>query len=155
MTLSIALVLSVVLLALVTSDSTAKAEPAGRRFFADTGVVTLGPDQFLRVSLAGDFNDDGAIDAADYVFRRIGYIEQGNIYRVASQVTTPRMRLSPGEAASIDIYQDGFNAVRCIVVGNLLRTDAARVRVTAQIINMSTGEVTSHIIMANTEGDFH
>jgi hypothetical protein len=28
-------------------------------------------------------------------------------------------------------------------------------QVTASIINTLTGETTSHIIMANTEGDFH
>ena len=71
----------------------------------DTGIITLGPDQFLRVSLAGDFDGDSDVDGADFVFRRIGYLEQGNIYRVASQVTSPRMRLSQGEAASIDISQ--------------------------------------------------
>jgi hypothetical protein len=42
-------------------------------------------------------------------------------------------------------------------VGILLSLTILAIHVTdtAQIINTSTGEVTSHVIMANTEGDFH
>jgi hypothetical protein len=133
------------LLLLVAFASTAEAQQ-GRRLTADTGLITLGPDQFLRVALTGDFNGDGDVSGVDYVFRRIGYIEQGNVYRVASQATTPRMRLNEGEAASIDISQAGFNAVRCIVAGNFIGTDASRARVTVQIINRNTNQVDSILI---------
>jgi hypothetical protein len=144
--------LSVVLITLMISDS-AVAQTASRRLFADTGVITLGPNQVLRLTVAaGDVNGDDDIRVR---FRRTGYIEQDNLYKVASQSTSAQITLAPGEAASIDITQGAFKAVRGVVMGNLIGTDAARARVTAQIINTSTGEVTSNIIMANTEGDFH
>lgn len=145
-TLSLALTLSV-LLSLMSSDSTAQAQKKGTRVRFDTGVVTLGPDQLLRVAIAGDFNEDGDVDGADFlVFKRMGYIEQGNIYRVASQVTTDPIRLGQGEAASIDINQGEFNAVRCLVAGNFIGTDLSSARVTVQIINRTTNQVDSVLI---------
>jgi hypothetical protein len=139
-TLSITLVLSFVLLSLMSSDSTAKAQPEGRRLSFDTGILTLNsPDQVLRVTINwGDGNAPGAVR-----FRRMGYIEQGNLYRVASQVTTDPITLAPGEGAHIDISQGEFNAVRGVVLGNLIGTDAAGARVTVQIITRSTGRVDS------------
>src|SRR5687768_17355316 len=83
--LLIALVLGAFLLALTSSDS--MAQQGRRRFSADTGVVTLGPNQKLRVAVAGDFDGNGDVGSMDFVFQRMEYIEQDNIYRVGSQVT--------------------------------------------------------------------
>lgn len=141
-TLSIALALSIVLLSLMSSDSTAKAEPP-QRFRADTGLVTLGPNQVLRMAIAGDFNGDGDVGGADLIFRRIGYIEQDNIYGVASQDTTDPIRLRSGEGASIDINPGQFDAVRGVVAGNYIGTNLRGARVTVQIIDGDTGEVES------------
>jgi len=141
-TLSITLVLSVVLLSLMSSDSTAKAEPEGRRVSFDTGIVTLGPGQKLRVAVVGDFNRDNDIRVR---FRRMGYIEQDNLYKVASEVTTDPITLAPGEGAVIDITLDrDMNAVRGIVNANLIGTNAAGT-VTVQIID-ATGQVDSILI---------
>ena len=142
--LSTSLVLGAVLLSLTSSDS--MAQQGRRRFSADTGIVTLGPDQKLRVSVTGDFNGDADVDGADFVFRRVGYIEQDNIYRVGSQVTTEPIRLTQGEGASIDINQGQFDAVRCVVSGNLIGTDARSARVTVQVINRTTNQVDSILI---------
>ena len=77
MTLSIALTLSVVALLLASSDSTAQPKPGIRRV-ADTGIVSLGPNQVLRLTLFGDATGDRQVDAADYVvFRRMEYIGYG------------------------------------------------------------------------------
>ncbi|HYJ87393.1 MAG TPA: hypothetical protein VEW46_15130, partial [Pyrinomonadaceae bacterium] len=59
---SIALVLGAVLLLLISSDS--MAQQGRRRFSADTGIVTLGPNQKLRVAVAGDFDGDADVDGA-------------------------------------------------------------------------------------------
>jgi hypothetical protein len=48
----------------------------------------------------------------------------------------------------MDLAQAGFNGVRIMVQSN-----SRNVRATAMIINTVTGETTSHIIIANTEGD--
>jgi hypothetical protein len=146
-TLSVALTLSVVLLSLMSSDSTARAQPNGTRVRFDTGIVRLGPDQLLRVAILGDADGDGDTDGADFVvFKRMGYIEQDNIYRVASQLTTDPIKLGQGEAASIDINQGEFNAVRCLVAGNFIGTNASSARVTVQIINRTTNQVDSILI---------
>ena len=68
---------------------------------------------------------------------------------MSSQTTSGPLTLMPGEGASMDISDAAFG-VRGVVFSN--RPD---VKVTAEIVNSSTGEVTSHVIMANTEGDFH
>ncbi len=144
-TKTIALVLSIVLLS-ICSDSTANAQQGTRKFSADTGIVTLGPNQLLRVAISGDFDGNGDVGGSDFVFRRLGYIEQDNIYRVASQATTDPIRLTQDEGASIDINQGGFNAVRCVVSGNLIGTDARSARVTIQVINRTTNQVDSILI---------
>jgi hypothetical protein len=149
-TLSIALALSVALVSLMSSDSTAKAQPGGRKFRADTGIVTLGPNQILRVTVAaGDVNGDNV----RVRFQRMEYVQGscgGGICRLAaaSQTTSDPITLMPGEAASIDIPNTAFG-VRGLLVG------LGNIGVTAMIINTSTGEVTSQIIIANTEGDIH
>lgn len=145
-TLSLALVTSLVLVSLTSSDSTAQAQQPGRTFVWDTGVVTLGHNQVLRLTATGDGQVLGNLLLR---FRRTGYVEEGSIYKVASQTTTDPLRLSPSEAVSMDFNRDNVDAVRGAVSSN-----RRNVRVTAAVINTSTGETTSHIIMANTEGDF-
>jgi hypothetical protein len=56
--------------------------------------------------------------------------------------------VAAGEAISLELVATTYG--RGIVTSN--RRD---VQVTASIINTTTGETTSQIIMANTEGDFH
>jgi hypothetical protein len=158
LTLSIALVLGIGLVSLTALYSRVAAEPP-QRFVFDTGVVKLGGSQTLFLSVAGDFNADGTVDAADYVvFRRFQYMQgpcsDDGVCRQAieSQSTSNRIRLMPGEAASIvvDPSDPTGNSVRAAVVSN-----RRNVRVTATIIDTVTGKTTSHIIIANTEGDFH
>jgi hypothetical protein len=150
LTLSTALALSVLSLALVSSDSTAQAQQQVR-FRADTGIVTLGPNQVLRVTVT-------AVDGSDFLlvrFRRTQYAQGAcnngacKLASVTDLILDP-FTLMAGEAAYIDIPQGGFAGVRGVVQSN-----RRNMRATATIINTVTGETTSHIIMANTEGDFH
>src|SRR5258705_13378343 len=102
----IAVVLSM-LLSLVSFSSPAQSQTRSR-VIADTGVVTLAPNQVLRVT--GDWNGDGpnAIQ-----FRQLGYTAagcDGSVckHTVTSQTTSGPVTLMPGEAASIHIASYGF-----------------------------------------------
>ena len=145
---AITLAVSVILLLLVSSDSTTRAQLRGKLFHWDTGVVALGPNQVLR--LTGDWNGDGDTTVG---FREIKYGQSacnGTICKLVtiSTTTSGPHRFASGEAISLELVATTYG--RGIVTSN--RRD---MRVTASIINTTTGETTSHIIMANTEGDFH
>ena len=156
--LSIAFTLSVVLVSLASSASTAQAQPGKRNVVvADTGIVYLAQYQVLRLTLMGDSTGDGIVDAADYVlFRRMEYGQEtcgsDGICKlvVTSQTATNTIRLRPGEAV---FYTNnpggGLFGVRIVALSN-----RRGVRATATIINTITGETTSHIIVANTDGDY-
>jgi hypothetical protein len=148
-TLTMALALGVLLVSLTSSDSTARAQQQAK-FRADTGIVTLGPNQVLRVTAT-------VVDGNDFLavrFRRMQYAQGtcvGEVCKLASvtDLIIDPVTLMAGEAASMNLSQDGFKGVRIMVQSN-----RRNVRATAAIINTVTGETTSHIIMANTEGDF-
>jgi hypothetical protein len=148
MTLSIALVVCLTILSLMIPVSMTKAQNQ-IRFVADTGVVTLGPNQVLRITVNAGSGDD----AVTIRFRQITYqpvaMQQGiTSLAVASQTTTAPLMLAAGEAASLELVATTYG--RGVILSN-----SRNVRATLQIINTPTGETTSHIIMANTEGDFH
>ena len=146
--LAVALAVSVILLSLASSDSTVHAQLRGKLFHWDTGVVALGPNQVLR--LTGDWNGDGDTTVG---FREIKYAQgacNGAVCKlvIISSTTSGPHTVAAGEAIALDLVATTYG--RGIVTSN--RRD---VQVTASIINTLTGETTSHIIMANTEGDFH
>ena len=150
MTFSITLTLSL-LLSLVSLPATAQGQQA-RRFRADTGVVTPGMGQILRVTVAAGAEPN---DFLRVRFAWMKYIvvdcEHSLVCRhvVQSRGTTTPVLLDSNNSASFDIQGTGAG-VRVMV-----QVDNANVNADAQIINVATGEVTSHVIMANTEGDFH
>jgi len=149
LTLTMMLALGSVLVSLMISDSPAHAQQRAR-FRADTGIVKLGPNQVLRVTATAD------VDGGDFLalrFRRMQYGQgtcAGTVCRLGSvtDLIIDPITLKAGEGASMDLAQDGFAGVRIVVQGS-----HRNVRATAMIIDTVTGETTSHIIMANTEGD--
>ena len=146
MTLSIALALSV-LVSLVSLPAAARSQQR-QRCTADTGVITLGPNQKLRVVVTGM----GGNDAITVRFRRMEYTQDacgGGVCKlvVASQSTSAPITLMPGEAASVDITPTpGSSGVRAVVVSN-----RRNVRVTAAIIDTITGEPTSTSLLDTME----
>ena len=145
--LAVALAVSVILLSLATSNSATQARQRSL-FQWDTGVVSLGPNQVLRIT--GDWNGDGDTTVG---FREIKYGQgacNGAVCKLMTIGTTTSgpHTVAAGEAISLELVATTYG--RGIVTSN--RRD---VQVTASIINTTTGETTSHIIMANTEGDFH
>jgi hypothetical protein len=134
-TLTIALFISIVLVSLASGDSRVRAEPP-QRFNWDTGLLTPGDGQILRVTVVEN-NETITI----YGFRRIQYMPtacDGGVCRqaISAQTVSDPVTLAPHEAASI-------------VMGNLIGTDAIRVivttssrnaRVNASLIDAATGE---------------
>jgi hypothetical protein len=90
-------------------------------------VITLGHNQKLRLVATGDGQVLGNLLLR---FRRAGYLEADNVYKVAAQATTGPVSLGTGEAVSMDFNRDEVDAVRAMVLSN--RRD---VRVTVEIIN--------------------
>lgn len=135
-------VLSIITLSLIigaalfiASDQAADAQ-GQMRPVADSGVITLGPNQVLRVTVAaGDVNGDDSIRVR---FRQTQYIEQGNVYRIISQTTSPAITLAPNEAAVVDAAD--YVVWRTVVLSN--RPNA---RVTSIVFDTSTQRVVSII----------
>ncbi len=98
-TLSIALVLSIVSVSLTISESAVNAQ-GNFRHVADSGVTSLGPDQTLRLTVTGgDINGDVRVR-----FKRIKYMDCPASPKICieSQTVSPVMPLSANEAASTD-----------------------------------------------------
>jgi hypothetical protein len=126
-----------------------RAEQPRDRFRGETGVITLGVGQKVVVWIHG-----GALKGPTRVrfawqrYMATGCNSDGVCQQVVqSQGTTAPVNLAPNEAASFEVQGNG-NGVRVEV-----RVAAGDVNGDAEIINTATGEVTSHVIMANTEGD--
>lgn len=136
--LSIALILSIVLVSLTSADQVAQAQNQ-LRAVGDTGVIKLGPGQQLRVTVAaGVFYNDLRVS---YV--RTGYTDSECRTDVAcklfvtSQTTSPVIGLSEGEALVVD----GADLVvwqRIMIMSN--RPD---VTITAIVFDTSTQRVVS------------
>lgn len=127
---------------LATVAITTHGQQPRRRPVADTGVITVAPNQLTRLTVHGSNTFTG-----DYIFlfRRLAYTQaacNGGVckHTIASQTTSTPTTLTEGEAASFDTGVENLPAqasgVRVLVLSN--RTD---VRVVAQIINRMTGEV--------------
>ena len=146
--LSIALAVSVLSLALVRSDSTGRAQQR-QRCTEDTGVITLGPNQALRLTLFGDSDGDRAISVR---FRRIEYAQgacNGGVCKLGSvtDLILDPVTLRPGEAAFYTSSPlGGLLGVRLVAL-----TNDRNVRATATIINTVTGEATSTSLLDTME----
>lgn len=108
----------------------------------DTGTVTVGPNQLLRITVINGANKSDNDKGIRVGFRRLEYTQgpcSGGVcvHTVASQNATDPLTLAPGEAASFDIPNTAFG-VRGIVLSS-----SQNVRVTALIIDTATGSVSS------------
>lgn len=134
--LTISLAMIVALASLMRSDSTASAQQR-RVFRGDTGVVPLGSHQVLRITVDWGDGDPGTVR-----FGRIAYMPEGcnsdGVCKlaVAAQDTSEPITLMRGEAASMDYRETDFNFVRRVVLSS-----SRNVRVNAQIIDVTTGQV--------------
>jgi hypothetical protein len=134
----IALVVSLVSASLATSDSSARAQPGGRIFSFDTGVVTLGPNQVLRTTVAGGGNDTVRVRFRWTRYGPAGCSSDGVCRQaVVSQGATRPESLGPVDALHYD-QGEPTPGVRVVAESN-----SRNVRVVFQIINTSTGDTTA------------
>ena len=138
--LSSALILSLTALLLTGSDSTVKAQNQ-IKVIADTGMITLGQNQILRVIMKDGSN---SVTLENFVVRRIEYSPgacNGGIckHTVASQNVSDPIPLRAGEAVSIDFRRCVFPI--CGGVRGVILSDSRDVQVNAMIIDTVTGEV--------------
>lgn len=134
-----------ILWSLPNSNSTAAAP---RILTADTGILTLGAGQKLRLTI----NGQGGNDSLSVRFRRMSYSTVGPDihgvwkYSLTAQDTSSPLTVSGSEGASVEIDQGGFDAVRGIVIVNgYTGTTAVNNGILCQIIN-ANGEVQSILI---------
>ena len=143
-TVSISLALSL-LLTLLSLPSTAQGQPR-RRPVADTGIITLGQNQVLRITVR--VSDTNAEDTT-VRFRRQGFnavFADGSVrkYIVASQDTSAPITLMPGEGASIDIPRS-FLGEDYLSVRGVVLSSSPNVQVNALIVDTTTGNATAII----------
>lgn len=105
------------------------------RAVADTGIVTIGPNQILRISGDGVDQDD----VVTFRFRRIGYqavSEAPGItrYSVVSNTITNPITATGVDGITITGNIVGADAVRVVVMSN-----RPNVRVNAALIDAATG----------------
>jgi hypothetical protein len=135
--MTISLMSALTMLSLVSFSATAWAQQPKSKLkpIGDTGLITLGFNQILRVT--GDWDGDGA---ANIQFRQLKFTADDDPdhvrkYIVASDEYFSRVTLRPGEAASVDILSNSFG-VRAMVF-----SDNPNVRVNAVILDMTTGHI--------------
>ena len=137
--LSIALALSLVFVSLTNSDSTAKAQQNGRRLIYDTGVVTLGQNQIMRVTV----NIISGNNNAGVQFRRMSYGQEtcsDGVCKalVNNEVVGPIIFFFQNEGVWMDIDRTAAeSAVRSVITSN------KPVRVNVQIVDSTTGNTVS------------
>jgi len=150
-TLSLLLALSL-FVSLISFPRSGQAQQP-RRFRANTGVITLGMGQVLRITISSEgfeLKDTARVRFAWMKYMPAGCnTEEVCRHTIQSQGVTAPVSVGPNEAASFDVQGTGGGVRVGIIVA------AGDVNGDALIINSATGEVVSHVIMANTEGDFH
>lgn len=145
MTFSLTLTLSL-LLSLVSLPAQAAPPP---RFGADSGVVTHGMGQVLRITVNGMSGND----AIRVRLRWMQYAAQGCSgmppvcrHMIVSEGTTPVATLGSDDALSFDVQGTGAG-VRVVVESN-----SPHARVLGVVFDTSTQRIVTQVIMANTEG---
>ncbi|MDQ4120059.1 MAG: hypothetical protein M3209_01155 [Acidobacteriota bacterium] len=149
--LSIALVLSIIWVSPMSSDSTAKAQP-NCSFKADTGFVATGDGkilgQLLRITAVYDYPGEYA-QKIFVRFRQIEYAkencQEGACKQtVVSDTTTTPIQLVPGAAVSFDTVPRTTNSsgVRGIIlIGTEDLQKSQNLKANAQLIDQSSQKV--------------
>jgi hypothetical protein len=145
--LTLITLLSAAMLAPITSAQQRK------RFRADTGVVTLGMGQVLRITLSSEAFEDQNVIRPRFVWMRYGPMvcNTEGVCRqmVQSQGATTPVIINQTESASFDLAGPGSVRVEVLADYN---ADGIVDAADLMIINSATGETVSHVIMANTSG---
>jgi hypothetical protein len=135
-TFSIALILSIVLISLTNSDSTAQAKIA-RIYNYDTGIITLGPNQKIVVTVSNvTLNGDVVFLKTDYDSMCNGSVCK---YSVVSESQSNPVNLAIGEGASDTVaYSSAVAGTRITAMSR-----NPNLRVNGQIVDTISGAVVS------------
>lgn len=134
----IALAVALTLGLFALSSSNPAAPQQGQKLRADSGVIDLGPNQIMRITVAA------RLDTAKVRFRRLGYAEGtpiGGVSKqtVSSDTQSALITLAPGESASMDVPSPS-DTLRTLVT-----SDRADVQVRIMIVDTETGKIESYI----------
>lgn len=138
---SIALVLSIVLISLMSSDSTAQAQ-RNRSFLYDSGVVRPGPDQMLiGLLVPSGFQDNQATNVRS---RKMQYSQDscsGSLckHSVASETVSDPVSLAIGEGMSDTVALAPTSSGARIV----FESNNPNLQVIGQVVDVETGAVLS------------
>jgi hypothetical protein len=143
---SIVLVVSIVSVSLMSSDSRVEAQNQ-IKIIADTGVITLGPNQKLVMAV------DASLDA-DIIWHEFKYGTGACTdvickHAIVSQNRSNPIHLTSGEAVSLSVQgnQIGTDGTRVVVLSN-----SRNPKVNALIVDMVTGNVVS--LYVGSTGEF-
>jgi hypothetical protein len=106
-------------------------------YVADTGMITLGPNEFLRLTVTPTGSPRTSLTVT-FTAQLTQSVCNGGVctHTVVSQYTTNPVTLMSGQAASHDIFQPAdASAVRGMVTGN-----SPDMRVNGLIIDSTTGQ---------------
>jgi len=122
----------------------------GRKLRGDTGVITLGMGQVLRLTVNGrDGNDAFRVRFAWMKYMPACCTTDGVCrHTIQSQGVTAPVNVGANQAASYDVQGTGGGVRVSVFVA------AGDVNGDAEIIDTATGEVTSHVVIWFVEGDF-
>ena len=136
--ITLSLVLSVALL-LMTFDSTTRAQPV-RRFRFETGIVKLGPNQIMRITINWGDGTPNSVRFGQTAYTQDGCHADGVCKLTGTNTFSGSITLMPGEAASYDILSAGTYGRGIVVTNN------RNAHVNASIIDATTGRVDAVLI---------
>jgi len=108
-------------------------------FLFDSGVITIGGDQTLRITFSAG-GDSGSLIVSNDSFMQLGCAGAVCKHTVASHANLGPFRLTLGEALSIDVAANGGSGMRQTV-----RSNIKNLRVVGEIIDSQGNLVTSFL----------
>ena len=115
--------------------ASARSTDGGAPFLFDSGDITIGGDQTLRLTFSAG-SDSGSLIVSNDSFMQVGCDGEACKHTIASHAKLGPFRLMPGEALSIDFPANGGSGMR-----EMVRTNIKNLRVKVMIIDTATGNI--------------
>ena len=143
-TISIAIAFSIISVLLMSSDSSVEAQNQ-LRYTAGTGIITLGENQNLSLTINGSSGND----AIAIRFRRTVYVKTNCTdgvcrYVIETQTTTGQMLSAPNQSSKLDLMGNQIGPDRAVSIEVL--SSSPKAVATMQLTDALTGQVESVLI---------